>query len=80
MDRDLPNSVAVSALRAVGLSPDGSEIIISLSVRYSTAERKYSVPVECFYDLAVDLRRLNATAKPERVFPGTAAFASEAAE
>jgi hypothetical protein len=28
--------------------------------KYSAAERKYSVPVECFYEFIVDLKRLNA--------------------
>jgi hypothetical protein len=32
--------------------------VISLRTKYSTAERKYPVPSECFRDLVVDLRRL----------------------
>ena len=51
---------AVDALRAVGVSADGREITISVRTRYSAAERLYSVPIECFYDLIVDLRRLNS--------------------
>ena len=45
-----------------GESPaDGDNIVISLRTKYSTAERKYSVPVQCFQDLIVDLQRLNAS-------------------
>jgi len=53
--------VSVVAFRAESYSADGGEIIISLQTKYSTAERKYSVPVECFRDLIVDLQRLNAS-------------------
>jgi hypothetical protein len=35
-------------------------VVISLTTKYSTAERTYSVPLECFDDLVVDLQRLNA--------------------
>jgi hypothetical protein len=59
-DKALP--ISVIALRADDYSPDGKNVIISLTTKYSTAERRYSVPVECFYDLIVDLRRLNAAA------------------
>jgi hypothetical protein len=47
-------------LRADDYSLDAKNVIISLTTTYSTAERKYSVPVECFHDLIVDLQRLNA--------------------
>jgi hypothetical protein len=50
----------ITALRADAYSPDGKNVIISLATKYSNAERKYSVPFECFHDLIVDLRRLNA--------------------
>jgi hypothetical protein len=62
MDQDEQNSVSVIALRAEDYSPDGKNVIISLTTKYSTAERKYSVPIECFYDLVRDLQRLNALA------------------
>lgn len=55
------SSVTVAALRADGYSPDGKNLIISLTTKYSAAERKYSVPVECLYDLITDLKRLSAT-------------------
>jgi hypothetical protein len=48
----------VVALRAESRSVDGKNIVISLRTKYSTAERKYSVPLECFQDLLVDLQRL----------------------
>ena len=57
-DKAIP--ISVIALRADDYSPDGKNVIISLTTKFSTAERKYSVPVECFYDLIVDLQRLNA--------------------
>jgi hypothetical protein len=50
--------VSVVALRAEAC--DGTSVIISLATKYSGAERVYSVPLECFHDLIVDLRRLNA--------------------
>ncbi len=57
-----PSVVSVVALRAEGYSADGDDIVISLRTKYSTAERKYSIPVECFRDLIVDLRRLSLSA------------------
>ncbi len=59
-DKTIPLSVI--ALRADDYSPDGKNIVISLTTKYSTAERKYSVPVECFHDFILDLQRLNAAA------------------
>jgi hypothetical protein len=50
--------VSVVALRAESRSVDGKNIVISLRTKYSTAERKYSVPLECFQDFIVDLQRL----------------------
>ena len=52
--------ISVIALRAVDYSPDCKDVIISLTTKYSTAKRKFSVPVECLHDLIVDLQRLNA--------------------
>lgn len=62
MSKDKTIPVSVSAIRADDYSPDGKSVIISFTTTYSTAERKYSVPVECFHDLIVDLQRLNAAA------------------
>ena len=53
--------VSVIELRAESHSADGDNMVISLRTKYSTAERKYSVPVQCFQDLIVDLQRLNAS-------------------
>jgi hypothetical protein len=53
--------VSVVALRAESYSADGGFIVVSLRTKYSSAERKYSIPVECFHDLIVDLRRLHAS-------------------
>jgi hypothetical protein len=55
------NPIGVTGLRAEGYSPDGKSLIISLTLKYSNAERKYSVPVDCFDDLILDLRRLNSS-------------------
>jgi hypothetical protein len=62
MSQDKTIPVSVIALRADDYSPDGKNVIISLTTKYSTAERKFSVPIECFHDLIVDLQRLNAAA------------------
>lgn len=58
--------VSVVALRAESYSADGGSIVMSLRTKYSTAERQYSIPVECFRDLIVDLHRLNAARAGER--------------
>ena len=52
--------VSVVALRAETYSPDDNTVIISLTTKYSSVERTFSVPLECFGDLVVDLQRLNA--------------------
>jgi len=54
--------VSAVALRAESYSAADDSIVISIRTRYSTAERTYSVPVECFQDLIVDLRRLSLSA------------------
>ena len=51
--------VSVVALRAENYSVADDSIVISLRTKYSTAERIYSVPVECLQDLIADLRRLS---------------------
>ena len=61
MNQDKKIPISVVALRADDYSPDGKDVIISLTTKYSTAERKYSVPIQCFYDLILDLQRLNAS-------------------
>jgi hypothetical protein len=53
--------IAVVAFRAESYSPDGKNLVISLRTKYSSAERKYSVPLECLRDLLVDLQRLQAS-------------------
>lgn len=54
-------AITVISLRAEGYTPDGKNIVISLTTKYSALERKYSVPVECFADLIVDLQRVKAS-------------------
>ena len=55
-------SVSLVALRAESYSAADDSVVISLRTKYSTAERTYSVPVECLQDLIVDLRRLSLSA------------------
>jgi hypothetical protein len=52
--------VSVIALRAEAFSPDDKSVVVSLTTKYSSVERTYSVPLECFHDLVDDLQRLNA--------------------
>jgi hypothetical protein len=59
-DKKLP--ISVTALRADDYSPDAKNIIISVTTKYSNIDRKFSVPIDCFFDFIVDLRRLNANA------------------
>ena len=60
MDKET-TPVTVVAFRAESYSPDGKNLIISLRTKYSSAERKYSVPLECLRDFLVDLQRLQAS-------------------
>jgi len=62
MSQDEKESLPVSviALRADAYSTDGN-VVISLRTKYSSAERKYSVPIGCFHDFIVDLQRLNGS-------------------
>ena len=62
MAYDKTGAVSVTAMRADGYSDDGKSIVISLKTKYSAAERRYSVPVECLGDLLMDLKRLHAPA------------------
>ncbi len=59
-DKSLP--IGVTTLRADDYSPDGKNITMSVRTKYSSVERKYSVPIDCFYDFILDLKRLNADA------------------
>lgn len=52
--------ISVVAVRAQAYSPDDQTVVISLTTKYSTAERTYSIPLGCLDDLVVDLQRLNA--------------------
>jgi hypothetical protein len=61
MDQDESLPVSIVALRAEGYTKDGNRIVISLRTKFSSAERRYSVPIDCFRDLIVDLQRLNAS-------------------
>ena len=64
-DKKLP--ISVTALRADDYSPGGKSIIMSVTTKYSNVDRKYSVPLECFYDFIVDLHRLNTNADRHKV-------------
>jgi len=65
MDQDETLPVSVVALRAEGYTTGSNNIVISLRTKFSSSERKYSVPIECFHDLIVDLQRLNASKSAE---------------
>ena len=52
----------IVALRAESYAPEDGAVVISLRAKYSTAERKYLVPLACLHDLVLDLQRLNAAA------------------
>ena len=67
MSQDKTIPVSVIAFRAEDYSPDGKNVIISLTTKYSIADRKFSVPIKCFYDLIVDLQRLNTAASPTSI-------------
>jgi hypothetical protein len=69
MSQDDTVPVSIIALRADAYSADGKNVIISLKTKFSTAERKYSVPLECFYDFIVDLQRLNASKEATSIEP-----------
>jgi len=62
-ERNLP--VSVTEARAESYSSDDDTVVVSLRTKYSTKERKYSIPVECLRDLIVDLQRLNSIAAPQ---------------
>jgi hypothetical protein len=68
MSQDEANLVSVVALGAEGYSPEGNSVVISLRTKFSSADRKYSVPLECFHDLIVDLQRLSASKPAEPKF------------
>ena len=77
MSQDEILPVSVVALRAESYSTDGN-VIISLRTAFSKAERKYSVPIECFHDFIVDLQRLNASNEVDAVDqPETTLLAAE---
>ncbi|HMJ49439.1 MAG TPA: hypothetical protein VK440_02555 [Burkholderiales bacterium] len=78
MSQDDTVPVSIIALRADAYSADGKNVIISLKTKFSTAERKYSVPLECFYDFIVDLQRLNASKEATSIEPKPAGTPSPA--
>ena len=51
--------VSAVAMRAEAYSSDDNTVLISLTTKYSTVQRTYSVPLECFDDLVMDLQKLN---------------------
>jgi hypothetical protein len=62
MSNDKTSAVDVVAMRAEEYSDaEKKSVIISLTTKYSKAERRYSVPLLCLYDLMMDLQRLHAS-------------------
>jgi hypothetical protein len=56
--------VNVVALRAEEYSDEEKKsVVITLTTKYSGAQRRYSVPLTCLYDLMTDLQRLHASAR-----------------
>jgi len=54
-----PAPLSAVALRVESYSVADDSIVISLRLKYSTAERTYTVPVDCLQDLIADLRQLS---------------------
>jgi hypothetical protein len=69
MTEDKISPITVIALRAHHYSPDGKNIIISVTT--SEIDRKYSVSVECFNEFIAGIRRLSANADKRKVEIGT---------
>jgi|KBSMisStaDraftv2_1062788.scaffolds.fasta_scaffold113706_1 hypothetical protein len=63
MSQDDASSISVIAFRAERYSQDGKSIVVSFRTKFSSAERKYLVPMECLRDFIVDLQRLDASPK-----------------
>ena len=63
MSQDDASSISVIAFRAERYSQDGKSIVVSFRTKFSSAERKYLVPMECPRDFIVDLQRLDASPK-----------------
>lgn len=56
--------VHVVAMRAERYANEEKKsFVISLTTKYSRAERRYSVPFECLHDLMRDIQRLNASSR-----------------
>jgi len=66
MSQDDASSISVIAFRAERYSQDGKSIVVSFRTKFSSAERKYLVPMECLRDFIVDLQRLDAS--PDAAF------------
>jgi len=61
MSTDDSSSISVIAFRAERFSQDGKNILVTFRTKFSSAERKYLVPMECLRDFVVDLQRLHAS-------------------
>jgi len=51
--------ISAVAIRAEAYSSDDNTVLISLTTKYSSVQRSYSVPLGCFDDLVMDLQNLN---------------------
>jgi hypothetical protein len=51
--------VSAVSMRAEAYSSDDKTVLISLTTKYSSVQRSYSVPLGCFDDLVMDLQKLN---------------------
>jgi hypothetical protein len=61
ISQDDASSISVVAFRAERYSRDGKNVLVSFLTKFSSAERKYLVPMECLRDFIIDLQRLHVS-------------------
>jgi hypothetical protein len=61
MSQNDASSISVVAFRAARYSQDGKSVLVSFRTKFSSAERKYLVPMECLRDFIIDLQRLHVS-------------------
>jgi hypothetical protein len=61
MSQNDASSISVVAFRAERYSLDGKSVLVSFRTKFSSAERKYLVPMECLRDFIIDLQRLHVS-------------------
>ena len=56
--------IDVTDFKAESYSPDGKNIIVSLTTKYSAERRTYSLPVTSLYSFITDLQNLQSAKRP----------------